>query len=74
MQTHEGLLIAENEKYVKPMRKRMHNNRNMKDKNATKIIYHKIVHSSAMYYQNLNVIHKSSKKLLTIKSVKTNNT
>ena len=27
----------------------------MKDKNATKIIYHKIVHSSAMYYQNLNV-------------------
>ena len=29
-----------------------------------------IVHSSAMYYQNLNVIHKSSKKLLTIKCVK----
>ena len=31
---------------------------------------HKIVHSSAMYYQNLNVICESSKKLLTIKSVK----
>ena len=30
---------------------------------------HKIVHSSAMYYQNLIVIHESSKKL-TIKSVK----
>ena len=30
----------------------------------------KIVHSSAMYYQNLIVIHESSKKLLTIKSVK----
>ena len=32
----------------------------------------KIVHSSAMYmyYQNLNVIHKSSKKLSTVKSVK----
>ena len=29
---------------------------------------HKIVYSSAMYYKNLNVIHKSSKKLLTIKS------
>ena len=31
---------------------------------------HKIVHSSAMYYQYLTVIHKSSKKLLTIQSVK----
>ena len=31
---------------------------------------HKIVHSSAMYYQNLNAIHKSSKKLLTIKIMK----
>ena len=31
---------------------------------------HKIVHSSAMYYHNLNVIHKFSKKLFTIKSVK----
>ena len=31
---------------------------------------HKIVHSSAMYYQNLNVIHEPSKKLLTMKSVK----
>ena len=30
----------------------------------------KIVRSSAMYYQNLIVIHESSKKLLTIKSVK----
>ena len=28
---------------------------------------HKIVHSSAMYYHNLNVIRKGSKKLLTIK-------
>ena len=31
---------------------------------------HKIVHSSAMYYQNLNVIHEPSKKLLTMKSVR----
>ena len=31
---------------------------------------HKIVHSSAMHYQNLNVIHKPNKKLLTMKSVK----
>ena len=37
----------------------------MSDQNHT----HTIVHSSAMYYQNLNVIHKSSKKLLKIKSV-----
>ena len=35
---------------------------------------HQIVHSSAMYYQNLNVTHKSSKKLLTIKSVNFLNT
>ena len=34
------------------------------------IYTHKIVHSSAMYYHNLNVIRKCSKKLLTIKSVK----
>ena len=27
---------------------------------------HKIVHSSAMYYQNLIIIHDSSKKLLKI--------
>ena len=25
---------------------------------------HTIVHSSAIYYQNLNVIHKSSKKVI----------
>ena len=31
---------------------------------------HKIVHPSAMYYQNLNVIHKYGKKLLAIKSKK----
>ena len=31
---------------------------------------HKIVHSSAMYYHNLNVIRKGSKKLLTIKTSK----
>ena len=31
---------------------------------------HKIVHSSAMYYHNLNVIRKGSKKLLTIKNNK----
>ena len=31
---------------------------------------HKIVHSSAMYYHNLNVIRKGSNKLLTIKNAK----
>ena len=31
---------------------------------------HKIVHSSAMYYYNLTVIRKCSKKLLTIKNSK----
>ena len=31
---------------------------------------HKIVHSSAKYYHNLNVIRKGSKKLLTIKNSK----
>ena len=51
--------------------KRMHDNRKVMESYATKSYpLHKIVHSSAMYYQNLNVIHKSSKKLLTIKSVK----
>ena len=49
--------------------KRMHDNRNVKVSYVTKS-YHKIVHSSVMYYQNFNVIHKSNKKLLTIKSVK----
>ena len=34
------------------------------------IYTHKIVHSSAMYYHNLNVIRKGSKKLLTIKNSK----
>ena len=28
---------------------------------------HKIVHSSAMYYQNLIIIHECSKKLLKMK-------
>ena len=36
------------------------------------IYTHKIVHSSAMHYHNLNVIRKGSKKLLTIKNSKTN--
>ena len=31
---------------------------------------HKILHSSAIYKQNLNKIHEPSKKLLTMKSVK----
>ena len=31
---------------------------------------HKIVHSSAMYYQNLIIIHESSKKLLKMKNSK----
>ena len=35
---------------------------------GTKMYTHKIVHSSAMYYHNLNVIRKGSKKLLTIKN------
>ena len=35
------------------------------------IYTHKIVHSSAMYYYNLNVVRKGSKKLLTIKNSKT---
>ena len=30
---------------------------------GTKIYTHKIVHSSALYYHNLNVIRKGSKKL-----------
>ena len=34
------------------------------------IYTHKIVHSSAMYYHNLNVIRKDSIKLLTIKNSK----
>ena len=34
------------------------------------IYTHKIVHSSAMYYHNLHVIRKGSKKLLTIKNSK----
>ena len=29
---------------------------------------HKIVHSSAMYYQNLIMIHECSKKLLKMKN------
>ena len=31
---------------------------------------HKIVHSSAMYYQNLIMIHECSKKLLKMKNSK----
>ena len=31
---------------------------------------HKIVHSSAMYYQNFIIIHESSKKLLKMKNSK----
>ena len=31
---------------------------------------HKIVHSSAMYYQNLIIIHECSKKLLKMKIAK----
>ena len=47
----------------------MHDNRGMKESYAIKQHHtHKIIHSSAMYYQN--VIHASSKKLLKIKSVK----
>ena len=40
----------------------MHANRKMRamPPNHT----HKILHSSAMYYKNLNVIHKSNKKVL----------
>ena len=34
------------------------------------IYTHKVVHSSAMYYHNLNVISKGSEKLLTIKNSK----
>ena len=34
------------------------------------IYTHKSVHFSAMYYHNLNVIRKGSKKLLTIKNKK----
>ena len=41
----------------------------MKHSYDTKLITHKIVHSSAaMYYHNLNVIRKGSKQLLTIKN------
>ena len=42
----------------------------MKHSYGTKFYTHKIVHSSAMYYYNLNVICKGSKKLLTIKNSK----
>ena len=42
----------------------------MKDSYVTKITPTKIVHTSAMYYQNLNVIHYSGERLLMIKSVK----
>ena len=31
---------------------------------------HKIVHSSAMFYQNLIIIHESSKNLLKMKNSK----
>ena len=42
----------------------------MKDTCASKIITHKIVHSSAMYYQNFIIIHECSKKLLKMKNSK----
>ena len=42
----------------------------MKHSYGTKFITHKIIRSSAMYYHNLNVIRKGSKKLLTIKNNK----
>ena len=42
----------------------------MEDTCASKIISHKIVHSSAMHYQNLIIIHECSKKLLEMKNSK----
>ena len=45
----------------------------MKHSYGTKVITHNIVHFSTMYYHNLNVIRKGSKKLLTIKNSKKNN-
>ena len=48
----------------------MHYNRTKKSQLGHQIYTHKIVYSAAMYYHNLNVIHKGSKKLLTIKNSK----
>ena len=51
----------------------MHKSEKMKDTCAFKQNYtHKIVHSSAMHYQNLIIIHECSKKLLEMKNSKTN--
>ena len=54
--------------------KQIFENNALEQNNETQLwhqIYtHKIVCSSAMYYHNLNVIRKGSKKLLTIKNSK----
>ena len=48
----------------------MHDNRTMKESYATHNQTHTIVHSSAMYYTNLIIIHECSKKLLKMKNSK----
>ena len=49
----------------------MHKSDKMKDTCASKIIpIQIIVHSSAMHYQNLIIIHECSKKLLKMKNSK----
>ena len=47
----------------------MHKIETMKDACAHQYHTLKNVHSSAMYYQNLNVIHEPSEKLLEMKSM-----
>ena len=58
----------ENGQNLKLIFERMHKSEHLCHQNHT----HKIVHSSAMFYQKLNVIGEPSKKLLMMKSVKKN--
>ena len=48
----------------------MHKSEKMKGHLCLQNYTHKIVHSSAMHYQNLIIIHECSKKLLEIKNSK----
>ena len=51
----------------------MHKSEKMKDTSLCLQNYtHKIVHSSAMHYQNWIIIHECSKKLLKIKNSNNN--
>ena len=47
----------------------MHKSEEMKDTMSLQNYNNKIVHSSAMHYQNLIIIHECSKKLLKMKKI-----